>query len=63
MDVTPRPQAMPAPATVITAQSDFPLSDEWKAWMQISGAGLGKDELGEFIEAQAGHHGPDPGGF
>ncbi len=32
---------------------DFPLSDEWKAWMQVSGTGLDKDELGEFIEAQA----------
>lgn len=32
---------------------DFPLSDEWKAWTGISGAGLDKDELGEFIEANA----------
>ncbi len=32
---------------------DFPLSDEWKAWMAVSGKGLEKDELGEFIEAQA----------
>jgi len=31
----------------------FPLSDEWKAWMAISGAALEKDDLGEFIEAQA----------
>lgn len=32
---------------------DFPLSDEWKAWMGVSGAPLEKDDLGEFIEAQA----------
>jgi hypothetical protein len=31
----------------------FPLSDEWKAWMRIAGEALGKDEMGEFIEAQA----------
>ncbi|SLN36878.1 hypothetical protein AQS8620_01326 [Aquimixticola soesokkakensis] len=31
----------------------FPLSDEWKAWMKVSGAPLEKDDLGEFIEAQA----------
>lgn len=31
---------------------DFPLADEWKAWMAISGKPLEKDELGEFIEAQ-----------
>lgn len=32
---------------------DFPLSDEWKAWMKVSSAPLDKDELGEFIETQA----------
>ena len=33
---------------------DFPLSDEWKAWMAVSnGDPLEKDALGEFIEAQA----------
>ncbi len=32
---------------------NFPLSDEWKAWMAISGAALDKDEMGEFIEVQA----------
>ncbi len=32
---------------------DFPLSDEWKAWMGVSGEPLKKDDLGEFIEAQA----------
>lgn len=32
---------------------DFPLSNEWKAWMGISGKGLDKDNMGEFIEAQA----------
>lgn len=32
---------------------DFPLSEEWKAWMDVSGEGLEKDELGEFIEANA----------
>lgn len=32
---------------------DFPLSEEWKAWMAISGTPLEKDDLGEFIEAQA----------
>lgn len=31
----------------------FPLSDEWKAWMGISGLALEKDDLGEFIEANA----------
>lgn len=32
---------------------DFPLSDEWKAWMAISDSPLEKEEMGEFIEAQA----------
>jgi hypothetical protein len=32
---------------------DFPLSEEWKAWMGISGKPLEKDYLGEFIEANA----------
>lgn len=32
---------------------DFPLSDEWKAWMAISDEPLEKDALGEFIEKQA----------
>ena len=32
---------------------DFPLSNEWKAWMAISNRPLGKDEMGEFIESQA----------
>jgi hypothetical protein len=32
---------------------DFPLSEEWKAWMGISGKPLEKDDLGEFIEANA----------
>lgn len=32
---------------------DFPLSDEWKAWNAISGKPLDKDEMGEFIEANA----------
>jgi hypothetical protein len=32
---------------------NFPLSEEWKAWMRVSGKPLDKDELGEFIEAQA----------
>lgn len=31
----------------------FPLSDEWKAWMAVSGEPLEKDEMGEFIEANA----------
>ncbi|MGK7663337.1 MULTISPECIES: DUF2303 family protein [unclassified Marinovum] len=31
----------------------FPLSDEWKAWMTVSGKPLEKDEMGEFIEANA----------
>lgn len=31
----------------------FPLSNEWKAWMAISGRALDKDEMGEFIEANA----------
>lgn len=32
---------------------NFPLSDEWKAWMAIAGGALDKDEMGEFIEANA----------
>ncbi len=32
---------------------NFPLSDEWLAWMEISGGALEKDDLGEFIEANA----------
>ena len=32
---------------------NFPLSDEWTAWMAISGQGLEKDDMGEFIEANA----------
>ncbi|MGR3375592.1 DUF2303 family protein [Salipiger abyssi] len=32
---------------------DFPLSEEWKAWIRISGQPMEKDDLGEFIEAQA----------
>lgn len=32
---------------------NFPLSDEWKAWMGVSGKPLDKDELGEFIESNA----------
>lgn len=32
---------------------DFPLSDEWNAWMAISGVPLKKDDMGEFIEANA----------
>ncbi|WOI34738.1 DUF2303 family protein [Tritonibacter scottomollicae] len=32
---------------------DFPLSEEWKAWTAISGEPMLKDELGEFIEANA----------
>lgn len=32
---------------------DFPLSEEWKAWMEVSGRPLEKDDLGEFIEANA----------
>lgn len=31
----------------------FPLSEEWKAWTGISGNPLEKDDLGEFIEANA----------
>lgn len=32
---------------------NFPLSEEWKAWNRISGNPLEKDDLGEFIEANA----------
>ncbi|MEP3035307.1 MAG: DUF2303 family protein, partial [Pseudoruegeria sp.] len=38
---------------------DFPLSNEWKAWMAVTGAGnqlpktMSKDEMGEFIELHA----------
>lgn len=35
------------------ARYEFPLSDEWKAWMAVSGKPLEKDDLGEFIEANA----------
>ncbi|MCI5042086.1 MAG: YfdQ family protein [Donghicola eburneus] len=35
------------------ATYEFPLSDEWNAWMKVSGEGLDKDVMGEFIEAQA----------
>jgi len=31
----------------------FPLSDEWQAWMAIAGKPLTKDDMGEFIEANA----------
>jgi hypothetical protein len=31
----------------------FPLSPEWKIWNKVSGAMLGKGELGEFIETHA----------
>ena len=32
---------------------NFPLSEEWKAWTGVSGEPLEKDDLGEFIEANA----------
>jgi hypothetical protein len=32
---------------------NFPLSDEWKAWMKVSETPLEKDDMGEFIEARA----------
>ncbi len=32
---------------------DFPLSEDWKAWMRVDGKPLDKDTMGEFIEAQA----------
>lgn len=32
---------------------EFPLSNEWKAWMAVSGQALNKDQLGAFIEEQA----------
>jgi uncharacterized protein YfdQ (DUF2303 family) len=32
---------------------NFPLSAEWKAWISISNQPLEKDDLGEFIEANA----------
>lgn len=32
---------------------NFPLSEEWKAWTGISGNPMEKDDLGEFIEANA----------
>lgn len=31
----------------------FPISDEWKLWLSISGKPLAKEEFGEFIEANA----------
>lgn len=31
----------------------FPLSDEWRYWNEISGRWIGKDQMGEFIEARA----------
>ncbi|SMP31995.1 DUF2303 family protein [Shimia sagamensis] len=55
-----------APADVTTPNGDpsarhchhkaiynFPLSDEWKAWMEISGQAQDKDVMGEFIESHA----------
>ena len=35
------------------ATYNFPLSNEWKAWMQVSEEPLSKDQLGAFIEKQA----------
>ena len=35
------------------AEYGFPLSQEWQAWLEVSGAALDKDDLGEFIEANA----------
>lgn len=35
------------------AKYAFPLSEDWKAWMKISGEGLDRNEMGEFIEEQA----------
>ncbi|UWR73142.1 YfdQ family protein [Phaeobacter inhibens] len=35
------------------ATYSFPLSDEWKAWMGVSGVPLEKDDMGEFIEINA----------
>lgn len=35
------------------ATYDFPLSSEWKLWNTIHDKPLGKDEFGEFIEANA----------
>lgn len=32
---------------------NFPLSDEWKAWMKVSNTPLEKDDMGEFIEQWA----------
>jgi hypothetical protein len=32
---------------------DFPLSEDWKAWMAVSDTPLEKDDMGEFIETQA----------
>ncbi len=32
---------------------NFPLSDEWKAWMRISGEMLDKNKMGDFIEERA----------
>ncbi|WP_456390430.1 DUF2303 family protein [Profundibacter sp.] len=32
---------------------NFPLSNEWKAWMEVSDTPMEKDDLGEFIEANA----------
>jgi hypothetical protein len=32
---------------------DFPLSEDWKAWMAVSDTPLEKDDMGEFTETQA----------
>ena len=32
---------------------DFPLSKEWRKWMGASGSPMDKDEMGEFLEANA----------
>lgn len=36
-----------------TGVYNFPLSDEWKVWMGVNGNPLDKDQMGEFIEANA----------
>ncbi|APZ53711.1 DUF2303 family protein [Salipiger abyssi] len=34
---------------------DFPLSEEWQIWEAVSGKGMDKEELGEFIESNILH--------
>lgn len=51
--MTPNTRDLLANACAHRATYDFPLSQEWKLWNAIHDKPLGKDEFGEFIEANA----------